>query len=180
MSKEYKATRARHHLEQHRVQPRSKWCEIEDYNRYDVRENIPLLEKLVPMIDSTGCAVPRPLRRRRGGPPWSLRGIPVDVGYCARVGTRLASVAHVTTSAATMFSACYDKGGSFREDRFAAPDRGPGNGCGRATTTGRPELKGLTLAQAMSALFPELIPLQRLRRHDCRVAARSVSQHDWR
>jgi hypothetical protein len=136
-----------------------QWRKIEDYNRDDVLRTIPLLECLAPNID-----VPAALFRGRYSKVVAANmepnGIPVDVGYLATLKEQWQPLRMFYIRRDDLFG-LYDETGSFHEDRLADLIEVHGWNWPR-TPTGRPKLKGLTLAKQCRR-YPELIPLQRLR-----------------
>jgi hypothetical protein len=135
-----------------------QWREIEDGNRDDVLCENRLLEVLAPTVD-----LPAALFRARYLKPaaaMELCGLPVDVDCLHDLQTNWQPLRlHYIRQHDTF--GLYDKNGSFHEDRFTALVEARGWIWPR-TATGKPELKGLTLAKQCRR-YPELIPLQRLR-----------------
>jgi DNA polymerase-1 len=133
------------------------WNEIIYYNAEDVLLNIPLFEALVPTID-----LPVALFRARYAAAVAdieLNGIPIDTSYLHELETNWQALRLYYIARDDVFG-LYDDTGSFHE-RLAALVKERGWVWPR-TSTGKPELKGLTLAKQCRR-YVELKPLQRLR-----------------
>src|SRR5262249_39693921 len=112
-------------------------CMIEDYNREDVLDDIPLLHALAPTID-----LPAALFRGRylkAVPEIELRGLPIDVDFLSELVANWQELRmhYIRRNDAL---GLYDDEGSFRENRFEALIEARGWVWTR-TASGRPELR---------------------------------------
>ena len=157
MSKEHKAE-MRDLILNHTDCTEDQWCMIEDYNREDVLDDIPLLHALAPTID-----LPAALFRGRylkAVPDIELRGLPIDVDFLSELVANWQELRmhYIRRNDAL---GLYDDEGSFRENRFEALIEARGWVWTR-TARGRPELRSRTIGK-MCKRYPELRPLQKLR-----------------
>jgi DNA polymerase family A len=157
MSKEHK-TEMRDLILDHTDYTEDQWRQIEDYNREDVLDDIPLLRALAPTID-----LPAALFRGRylkAVPDIELRGLPIDVDFLNDLVADWQELRmHYIRRDDTLD--LYDDEGSFRENRFEALIDARG-WVWRRTASGRPELRSRTIGK-MCKRYPELGPLQKLR-----------------
>jgi DNA polymerase family A len=158
MSKEHKAE-MRDLILNHTDYTEDQWCMIEDYNREDVLDDIPLLHALAPTID-----LPAALFRGRylkAVPDIELRGLSIDVDFLSELVANWQALRMHYIRRDDTFD-LYDDAGSFRENRFEALIGARGWVWPR-TASGRPELRSRTIGK-MCRRYPELRPLQKL--HD--------------
>jgi DNA polymerase-1 len=157
MSKEHK-TEMRDLILNNTDYTEDQWRQIEDYNREDVLDDIPLLRALAPTID-----LPAALFRGRylkAVPDIELRGLPIDVDFLNDLVADWQELRmHYIRRDDTL--GLYDDEGSFRENRFEALIDARGWVWPR-TASGRLELRSRTIGK-MCKRYSELRSLQKLR-----------------
>jgi DNA polymerase I len=135
-----------------------QWRMIEDYNRGDVEQDIPLLQKLAPGIDLP--AVLFRGRYLRTASVVEMYGLPADTDYVSELEADWPALRLFYIRRDDNFG-LYDDAGSFREGRLEALAEARGWAWPR-TASGRLELNSRTLGK-MCKRYPELKPLQKLR-----------------